>query len=98
MGFPLVFIVTFFLLSCNVEYNEETCTELSFKKYKGNPPASKDFDDHCKDVEIWYTQKLCQRALGKLILHGRKNQLITEFGSKVMQCFTEYDLQKFLKK
>jgi len=99
LAMRILLLISFLILpGCQKEYNEETCTELSFRKFKGNPPASKDFDDNCKNVQIWYTQQLCQRALGKLIIHGEKNKLITEFGSKVMECFTEYDLTKFLKK
>ena len=84
------------LLSCQ-ELSHQDCEELSMKKYKGIPHAANQFDSHCKKYEIFYSEAHCQKALVELIISQNPEKLKQKFGPKIMNCFTESDLNRFLK-
>ncbi len=84
-------------LGCNKEYNIDSCHELAFKKYHGQPNASNEYDKNCKNLKLHYTPKLCQKALGDLINNGKEDYLKKKYGKEIIKCFTKKDLNLFLK-
>lgn len=84
--------------SCNKEYTQESCEELSLKKYRGFPNASHEFDKNCKGkFQIKYTQKACNAAFLGLVTHGSKEKLEAEFGKRILECFTDMQKNKHLQ-
>lgn len=77
------------------KYNMEACNKLSMEKYKGIPNSYKNFEQHCKGVEIKYTAELCQSALLVLIRTKSLSEVKNEFGESVEHCFTGDDLKRF---
>ena len=76
----------------------EECENLSFKAYKGFPKALNDFEKHCGEHEVTYTRELCQKALGDLVLKGDGPSLKEKYGERILNCFSEKEKTKFLKK
>ena len=90
----LIFV---FLISCNS--NEDLdCEALSMKTFRGFPRDAHKFKEYCQNKNVYYTQALCKKALNKLILSASEKDLKAEFGARVMECFNESDIEKFLKK
>ena len=95
--FYLLMGIAMTLVSCWESYDQQKCEELSMKAYKGFPREAHDFQKNCVGVKNEYPVAVCQRALEKLILgHGEK-KLQQEFGPKIMGCFSNNDLKKFLR-
>jgi hypothetical protein len=86
-------------ISCTEEkvYNEEICNDLSMKFYRGLPKPSKQFKDNCKKYKIQYDQKKCQSALEAMMLGTKQKKLQEKFGDRIMGCFNQGDLDRFLK-
>ena len=89
-----------FLLSCqfNKNLSQKECEDLSFKSYKGFPKALNDFNRYCGDHNIIYTKEYCQSALKELVLHGDSSVLKDKYGDRILECFSEKEKEKFLKK
>ena len=77
--------------------NQEYCEDMAMRSYRGWPRASNNFNKFCKNIPIKYNKNLCQKALVKLILGFKIVDLETNFGPKIMKCFTKKDLQKWLR-
>ncbi len=69
------------------------------KYYRGLPHPSKLYKKHCspKESTLDYTPEKCKFAMGQLMLHGSEPKLKKQFGSRIMECFNEVDLERFLK-
>jgi len=95
----ITFLILLFLqVSCfGPTINQNYCEEMAMKAYRGWPKASYHFNKFCKKIPIKYSKSLCQKALVKLILGFKDLELKNMFGSKIMNCFTENDLNKWLK-
>ncbi len=75
----------------------EKCQMLSMESYKGSPTATAKFKEKCQGRNnLYYTKELCQKALQTLIITGSRRALKKKYGSKIMNCFTQNDLKKFL--
>jgi len=69
------------------------------KYYRGLPHPAELYKDHCaKNVgSLEYTPEKCKNALGQLMLHGSERKLKKRFGKRIMECFNQADLDRFLK-
>jgi hypothetical protein len=88
--------------SCNSQKDEELikdCDGLAMLYYRGLPNPSKLYKKHCqsKEDQLEYNPNLCKRALGDLMLNGSERRLKKMFGDRVMECFNEGDLERFLR-
>jgi hypothetical protein len=94
--YKILLILGLALSSCSKKnYTQDDCEELSMKKFKGYQRESHLFDKNCKSFTIHYSKMRCQKALKEMILGSSLEQLKKKHGSKVDQCFTDNDLQKF---
>lgn len=86
------------LTSCQeTVYDQNTCEDLSLKKFRGFPRAAHDFDTNCQSIKVQYTPEKCSLALGKLILGTEMSQLKTIYGERISQCFNQNDIDKFTR-
>jgi hypothetical protein len=92
----LIFITA--LSSCQKQYDEAACNDLSQKKFRGFTDAPKKLAEHCQGFKIKYTVELCQEALNELILTSDLSQIKSKYGVQIENCFTEQDIKKFNKK
>ncbi len=100
-GMSLLFLSLFFW-GCNSQSDEELikdCDGLAMKYYRGLPRPAELYKEHCqaKESELEYNPDLCKRAMGDLMLKGNERRLKKMFGDRVMECFNEGDLKRFLK-
>ena len=79
-------------------YTEELCNELSMKFFRGLPKPSKEFKDNCSSFKLTYTQERCKKALQDMMLGGDEERLKKKHGSKIMGCFNDGDIERFLNK
>lgn len=93
----LIFTLLALLSACNSN-DDRDCESLSMRTFRGFPRDAHKFQKHCKDKPVYYTQELCKKALRKLILSSSEKELKKEFGERVMECFNQSDIEKFLKK
>lgn len=98
----LASMMLFLASSCNSQKDEELikdCDGLAMLYYRGLPHPSKLYKEHCqsKEAQLEYNPSLCKRALGDLMLNGDELRLKKMFGDRVMECFNEGDLERFLK-
>lgn len=92
-------IVFILLISCTKkDYTQRDCELFSMHSYRGLPEAMVKYKKYCTKYELHYTKEHCQKALTDLILYGDENFLKEKYGTDIMQCFTERNLEKFLKK
>ena len=88
-----------FIVSCEKEtYTQDKCEDLSIASFRGSPKSAHEFKEHCKGVRNNYPKVTCQKALNKLIMGTGEEALKKEFGSKIMGCFGEEDIRKWLVK
>lgn len=88
------------LTSCFKQDNKpRDCEELSMKFYRGLPKPSAAYKKYCKDQEanLKYPPSKCQKALGVLMMTGSSKQVKKDFGPRIMECFNQGDLDRFLK-
>lgn len=78
-------------------YTDAICNDLSMKYFRGLPKPSKEFKDECGSFNIVYTQEKCKNALQDLMLGKSEANLKKKFGDKIMGCFNDGDLDRFLK-
>lgn len=92
-------ILLLFYSSCieKKTYTVEVCDELSMKFFRGLPKPSKEYKDNCGGFELTYTQEKCKKALQDLMLGTTSSKLKKKHGDKIMECFNEGDLNRFLK-
>lgn len=98
----LILISLFLFSACNSQKDEELikdCDGLAMLYYRGLPHPSKLYEKHCKSKEasLEYNPEMCKRALGDLMLNGSERRLKKMFGERVMECFNEGDLERFLR-
>ncbi len=98
---PLILLGLLFI-SCQSESDKELiadCDGLAMKYYRGLPRPSVLYKEHCKEKEssLEYTPEKCKNALGQLMLHGSEPKLTKQFGARIMECFNQGDLERFLK-
>lgn len=103
MSFIFTSMLLAFSCSKTTQINQlslDECEELSMMTFKAIPHAAVKFKDYCGQYtsEIKYTSEHCQKALNELILKGDQAYLEKNFGEKIMKCFTQNDLNSFLKK
>lgn len=69
------------------------------KYYRGLPKPSKLYKEYCyqKENQLDYPPEKCKFALGQLMLHGSQKKLENRFGKRIMECFNQVDLDRFLK-
>lgn len=92
------FFMVLVLSSCNEPYSQDKCESISMEMYKGSPNSAHEFKSHCKGVKNNYPKEKCQKALSKLIMGTQAESLKKEFGSKIMGCFGEDEIKKWLNK
>jgi hypothetical protein len=86
------------LSSCNSSVTQEECQLAVFKAYKGSPKAAAFYKKSCiGKFELEFTQEKCQSALVRLMSGDNEFKLKKQFGQRVMECYSEYDLARFLK-
>jgi hypothetical protein len=98
----LFLITSFLFFSCQSDKDKELisdCDGLAMMYYRGLPKPAKLYKDHCsqKESQLEYSPLKCKNALGQLMLHGSAPQLKKQFGKRIMECFNEADLERFLK-
>lgn len=92
-------VLVLLLSSCVKEkISHEDCQDLAYKTYKGFPLETKKFKSNCLDFDLNHTVQSCQKALEKMIIGKSRKELEKEFGEGIINCFSENDLNKFLKK
>jgi hypothetical protein len=67
------------------------------KSFKGSPIAANKFKNNCKGITNKYSNKICKQALQGLMMGSSREDLEERFGEKIMNCFTQNDLNNFLK-
>lgn len=83
---------------CNSSVTQEECQLAVFSAYKGSPKSAAFFKKNCiGKFELEFTREKCQSSLVRLMAGDNEFKLKKQFGSRVMECFTEYDLKRFLK-
>ena len=95
-------LITLLLSSCQSEEEKQMisdCDGLAMKYYRGLPIPSKLYKDHCqsKESSLEYSPEKCKNALGQLMLHGSEARVKKQFGERIMECFNQADLERFLK-
>ncbi len=102
MKLNFLLVLNFSLLivsSCTQgEKSQDECEDLSLASFRGNPTAAASFQESCQSYPLHYTKDLCQKALVDLIYTANKEFLEKKYGAKVMGCFTQNDLDKFIKR
>ena len=93
----LTFLLTYYSCVEKKNYTAEICDDLSMKFFRGLPKPSKDYKDNCSDFNLSYTQEKCKKALQDLMLGTNSSKLKDKHGDKIMGCFNEGDLNRFLK-
>ena len=83
------------LSSCDKQYDQGACDDLSMKMFKGFTDAKKKFADNCTGFAVKYTQELCQSALNDLIIKNDLISLKSTYGDPIENCFTPQDLKKY---
>jgi hypothetical protein len=68
------------------------------KYYRGLPKPSKLYKSHCeKKVDtLVYTPEVCKKAMANLMLSGSEQRLKKMHGDRIMECFNQGDLERFL--
>jgi len=84
------------LVSCQDKYDLDSCTDLYAKAYRGHPNSAHKYKKHCVSQNL-IPKFNCQTALEKLMVGADQKFLEKAFGPHVMKCFTEKDLNNFLK-
>lgn len=74
------------------------CDDLAFKTFKGHPPSAHKYKKNCLKIKHKYTKELCQKALKDLVVVGNENKMRKNYGQKIMMCFSQNDLKRFLRK
>jgi hypothetical protein len=101
MNIHIIAITAVILLtSCNSQKDENyDCEDLSMKYYRGLPKPSAQYVKNCKHLEktLKYSPEVCKKALGILMMTGKKSIITKRFGKKIMGCFNQADLERFLK-
>ena len=85
------------LSSCkNEKFDKKICTNLLFQKYKNTLTLNKikSFKKNCKNIQIDYSIKICQKAFGQFFLGVKENTLKKRFGAQIMNCFTKSQIKK----
>lgn len=95
----LLFSLFLTLLSCTKTDPPTAleCEDLSMKAFRGLPKESKLFKDHCSEKKLHYSKDRCHKALQGLMLGHPQELLEKTYGKKIMGCFNQGDLEKFLK-
>lgn len=99
----LIFFILITLLSGCMTDNEKEmikdCDGLAMLYYRGLPKPSKLYKEHCqvKEAQLEYNPEKCKLALGDLMINGSSVRIKKMFGSRIMECFNEGDLDRFLK-
>lgn len=88
--------------SCNSEKEKELikdCDGLAMLYYRGLPKPSKLYKEHChsKEAQLEYNPKKCEMAMKDLMIQGSSVRIKKMFGKRIMECFNEADLDRFLK-
>jgi hypothetical protein len=75
------------------------CDGLAMLYYRGLPKPSKLYKEHCQEKEskLEYNPEKCKLALGDLMVNGSSVRIKKMFGKRIMECFNEVDLDRFLK-
>lgn len=94
----LIILLSFSSCKEDVTYTKELCDDLSMKFFRGLPKPSKQFKDNCGKFKLTYTQEKCKLALQDLMLGGDETRLKKKHGDKIMGCFNQGDLDRFLNK
>ncbi len=99
----LIFLALISLVSCMSDKEKEMikdCDGLAMKYYRGLPKPSKLYVKHCKSIEasLEYTPERCKKAMGQLMLRGSEKHVKKLFGERIMECFNQVDLERFLTK
>ena len=78
---------------------KEDCQLAVFSSYKGSPKAANLLKTKCQDyLNLEYSHEKCQSSLVRLMAGDSEMQLKKQFGARIMECFTENDLARFLNK
>lgn len=80
------------------DYTQSECETLSLETYRGSPKSAHALKNYCGQYKLNYTAAHCQKAFERLILDGRSEQLKKDFGERVLECFDQRQLDKFLKR
>ncbi len=103
MNINIIMITALLLLtSCNDQDQSQEkydCEDLSMKYYRGLPKPSSLYVKHCQHLEktLKYSPETCKKALGNLMMTGSKSIIMERFGERIMGCFNQSDLKRFLK-
>lgn len=96
----LIFIISLFgLMSCQSENisEKQDCDQLSMNCYKGKPNDCYALKKYCSDTEYQYTNEKCQNAFNGLMMGATKEALSTQYGERILECFTSDQIDKYLK-
>lgn len=94
----MAFILLLIMSCVKGDISMESCQDLAYKTYKGFPLESKKFKSSCLNYDLQHSVQSCQKALEKMIVGRKKQELEQEFGEGILKCFSENDLNKFLKR
>ena len=98
----LLTLIVLFVIGCTSEKEKEMikdCDGLAMLYYRGLPKPSKLYKEHCqsKESQLEYNPEKCKTALGDLMLNGSSVRLKKMFGKRIMECFNDGDLDRFLQ-
>jgi hypothetical protein len=76
------------------------CDGLAMMYYRGLPHPSKLYKSHCakKESSLEYTPEVCKKAMANLMLSGSEKKVKEVHGERIMECFNQADLDRFLNK
>ena len=102
MKYLMILFFLIFFSACMSESEKELikdCDGLAMLYYRGLPKPSKLYKEHCQEKEskLEYNPEKCKLALGDLMVNGSSVRIKKMFGNRIMECFNEIDLDRFLK-
>lgn len=62
----------------------------------GKPNDCYELKNSCQNIEYKYTKELCQDAFNKLMVGFKKDQLQLSYGERIIECFTQDQIDKYL--
>lgn len=82
-------------ISCSSESDNASCDEISMRCYRGHPRSCHNLKKKCSGKKIKYTAALCQQAFNSLLLGGKLDKIVSQYGSEITGCFNERELKKY---
>lgn len=65
--------------------------------FKGKPNDCYELKKACSTINYKFTKELCQSAFNQVLTGTSKHSIMQSYGEEVTGCFTEDQVEKYLK-